>query len=83
MDEKLLMFRASPSFLEAAADKPMPEFSMTAYTGGAMRVRGFPHPVVVDLTGLDVTAQNLPIRLDHNAKQGVGHSTRIAIEDGK
>lgn len=83
MNEQLLMFRASPSFLEAAADKGMPEFSMTAYTGGAMRVKGFPHPVVVDLNGLDVTAQNLPIRLDHNAKQGVGHSTRIAIEDGQ
>ena len=83
MNEQLLMFRASPLFLEAAADKAMPEFSMTAYTGGAMRVKGFPHPVIVDLNGLDVTAQNLPIRLDHNAKQGVGHSTRIAIEDGQ
>ena len=54
MNEQFLMFRASPSFLEATADKPMPEFSMTAYTGGAMRVKGFPHPVVVDLNGLDI-----------------------------
>lgn len=83
MYSQYLMFRASPSFLEASADKPTPEFSMTAYTGGAMRVKGFPHPVVVDLSGLDITAQNIPIRLDHNAKQGVGHSTRIVIEDGK
>ncbi|MDO5566087.1 MAG: hypothetical protein Q4G59_05475 [Planctomycetia bacterium] len=83
MNEQFLMFRASPSFLEATADKPMPEFSMTAYTGGAMRVKGFPHPVVVDLNGLDISAQNLPIRLDHKPTQGVGHSTRIAVEDGK
>ena len=27
MNEQFLMFRASPSFLEATADKPMPEFS--------------------------------------------------------
>ena len=39
MNEQLLMFRASPSFLEAEADKGMPEFSMTAYTGGAMILR--------------------------------------------
>ena len=83
MDEQLLMFRASPSFLEAAAETEMPRFSMTAYTGGAMRVKNFPYPVVVDLAGLEIPAQNLPIRLDHNPQQGVGHSSRIAIENGQ
>ena len=83
MEKQLLMFRASPTFLEAAQDKTMPEFSMTAYTGGAMRVRGFPHPVVVDFAGLEITAQNLPIRLDHKPTQGVGHSTKISIQDGQ
>ena len=36
-------------------DKPrLAKFSMTAYTGGAMRLGGWPYPVVVDLAGMRV-----------------------------
>ncbi len=31
------------------------KFSMVAYTGGAMRLGGWPYPVVVDLAGMRVT----------------------------
>jgi len=61
----------------------LPSFSMVAYTGGTMRIAGFPHPVVVDLAGLEIPTQNLPIRLDHDRRQGVGHTRRIAIESGR
>jgi len=73
-----------PLTVEAAdGEKNLPHFRMVAYTGGLMRIAGFPHPVVVDLTGLDVPSQNLPIRLDHERRQGVGHTQRVAVEDGK
>ncbi len=71
--------------IEAAADPGapgLPRFRMVAYTGGLMRIAGFPRPVVVDLAGLEIPDQNLPIRLDHQRRQGVGHTKRVVIEGG-
>jgi phage major head subunit gpT-like protein len=74
-----------PLSIEAAGetDKQMPRFRMVAYTGGLMRIAGFPHPVVVDLEGLAIDRQDIPVRLDHNPRQGVGHTHRVAIENGQ
>jgi len=74
-----------PLTIEAAGDteKTPPRFRMVAYTGGTMRIEGFPHPVVVDLEGLDIARQDLPVRLDHNPRQGVGHTERVAVEGGQ
>jgi len=70
--------------IEATADqKELPRFSMVAYSGGKMAIAGFPHPVVVDLSGLDIPGQSVPIRLNHKPAQGVGHSTRIEARDGR
>ena len=75
-----------PLTVEAAdgeKGKQMPRFRMVAYTGGLMQLAGFPHPVVVDLAGLEIPSQNLPVRLDHERRQGVGHTSRVAVEDGR
>jgi len=73
-----------PLTIEAASDeKAVPRFSMVAYTGGLMKVEGFSHPVVVDLEGLSIDRQNIPARLDHQPKQGVGHTDRVVIENGQ
>lgn len=64
-------------------DQSPPRFSMVAYTGGAMRIEGMPHPVVVDLEGLDIPAQRRPVRFGHSMYQGVGHTERISVEDGR
>ena len=79
-----LVFTASALLANAssAGDTP-PRFSMIAYTGGPMRVRGFAHPVVVDLRGLAIPSQTIPIRLDHRPEQGVGHTTSVRIEAGQ
>lgn len=70
--------------IEAAGDeKAVPKFSMVAYTGGPIKIAGFTHPVVVDLEGLSIDRQNIPIRLDHNPRQGVGHTDRVVIENGQ
>jgi hypothetical protein len=78
----------SPLNIEAAGGdaeegQKTPRFSMVAYTGGTMRIAGFPHPVVVDLEGLSVDRQDIPVRLDHNPRQGVGHTQRVAVENGQ
>ena len=71
-----------PLTVEAAeSEKALPQFRMVAYSGGRMRIAGFPHPVVVDLAGLDIPSQNLPIRLDHERRQGVGHTHRVTVEN--
>lgn len=58
-----------------------PRFSMTAYTGGAMRLGGWRHPVVVDLAGMRIPSQKRPIRMNHNPDLGVGHTESIAVEN--
>jgi len=81
-----LTFRC-PLTVEAAGDgekgQKMPRFRMVAYTGGLMRIAGFPHPVVVDLEGLAIDRQDIPVRLDHSPRQGVGHTQRVVIENGQ
>ncbi len=75
-----------PLTIEAAGNKEtpgsagVPQFKMVAYTGGLMRIEGFPHPVVVDLEGLAIDRQDIPVRLDHQSRQGVGHTQRVAVE---
>lgn len=83
-----LTFRC-PLTIEAASEldkstggAKTPAFHMIAYTGGVMRITGFPHPVVVDLEGLAIDRQDIPVRLDHNPRQGVGHTQRVAIAPG-
>jgi len=80
---EFIAFCAMPVIEAAASEKELPRFSMVAYSGGRMRVAGFPHSVVVDLDGLDVPDQSVPIRLDHKPSQGVGHTTRIEAREGR
>lgn len=53
---------------------------MVAYTGGTMRLAGWPHPVVVDLAGLQVSAKSRPILKDHNPSLIVGHTESVRVE---
>lgn len=63
--------------------KKLPTFSMTAYTGGAMHPGGWfrPEPIVVDLEGMEIPSQTLPIDKGHDVE--VGHSTSIDMTPGK
>ena len=72
--------------IEAAAGEAgvpaLRRFSMTAYTGGAMMLAGWAHPVVVDLEGLQVAGgtKSRPILKDHNRSLIVGHTDAVRIE---
>lgn len=61
----------------------LPRFRMIAYAGGPMRVFGWKFPVIVDLAGLTIPSQSRPIRFSHDATAGVGHTERIAVENGR
>jgi len=80
---EFVTFSALPVIEAAANEQELPRFSMVAYSGGSMRVAGFPHVVVVDLDGLEVPDQSVPIRLDHKPDQGVGHTTCIKADAGQ
>lgn len=78
---KTIHFMDCPLTIEAASDKKsVPRFSMVAYTGGPLNIAGFYLPIVVDLNGLIIESQNIPVRLDHNPRQGVGHTSKIIVE---
>jgi hypothetical protein len=89
----VVAFACAPEWVEATAPalgadgQPakavLPRFSMVAYTGGPMRLAGWRHPVIVDLAGLRIPTQNRPIRLGHDAAQGVGHTDSIRVDGGK
>jgi hypothetical protein len=58
-------------------------FSMVAYTGGPMVLAGWPHPVVVDLAGMQVAGGGMksrPILKDHNRSLIVGHTDAVKVE---
>jgi len=57
-------------------------FTMTAYTGGPMRIRGWRHPIAIDLAGLSVSERPRPILRDHDAGRVVGHTTSVKVSDG-
>jgi hypothetical protein len=59
------------------------KFSMVAYTGGAMRLGGWPYPVVVDLAGMRVTRKARPILKDHDRGSIVGHTDDITVSDSR
>lgn len=61
------------------------KFSMTAYTGGAMRVAAFYDPVVVDLSGLDVGNSARPILINHthDLEHLLGQTESIEVRAGK
>jgi hypothetical protein len=66
---------------DATDGAPSPRrFGMVAYTGGAMRLAGWPHPVVVDLAGMQVSAKSRPILKDHNPSLIVGHTESVRVE---
>jgi hypothetical protein len=70
----------------AAADggkQSLPTFKGVGYTGGLMILAGWSYPCVVDLAGLSVPKQNLPVRLQHDSLLGVGHTTGITVADNE
>lgn len=56
-------------------------FSMVAYTGGLLPVKGYKFPVILDLQGVEFR-RNVLANLDHDRTQRVGQVTET-VNDGK
>lgn len=58
-------------------------FVMRANTGSLpMTIKGFPYPVVLELSGVEIPNQRLPTIIDHDRNQRFGHTERIQVSDG-
>jgi phage major head subunit gpT-like protein len=82
--QELKAFRASsvPVVVASSAEEGKPaSFSMTAYTGGPLRVPGYQFPIVLDLTGTQFR-RNVIANLDHDSHKRVGQVTET-VNDGK
>lgn len=78
-------FAASPAEIDLAANDDkgnprLPTFKMLAYTGTLVNARNFRLPLIIDLTGLEIPKQSIPVRLLHTAEYGVGHTTKIELK---
>ncbi|MCL2348430.1 MAG: hypothetical protein FWC50_09235 [Planctomycetaceae bacterium] len=83
-----LTFEASPitfaaetdaTNLEASGETSPPRFSLTAYTGGKIQTKNLPIPFVIELSGIAIPNQRIPVRFEHKSFQGVGHTMKIAV----
>ena len=64
--------------IEAAGDDArVRTFTMRAYSGGKLPIKGFSLPVVVDLEGMSIPSQKVAILRDHDGSREVGHTTSI------
>jgi hypothetical protein len=79
IDELLL----SAAEVEIQAGGKPPSVTIVAYTGGLMVVPGW-GPVVLDLAGIDASAEQVGILADHDAtlKGIVGHG-KAGVIDGR
>ncbi len=59
-----------------------PKFKMLAYNGGVI-IRFAGDRVVVDLSGLTYLGDKIPVRLNHDHTEGVGHTTAIEVRNNK
>lgn len=56
-------------------------FEIEAYNGGAMRVAGFFHPIVLDLDGVKASRKNIPILVEHDPMRIVGQTSEIDVSE--
>lgn len=64
-------------------EKPsMARFAMTANTGSPMRLKGWKHPAVMDMEGIQIGSQKLPVRMGHDPMMGVGHTESVGVDGG-
>ncbi|TVQ64477.1 MAG: hypothetical protein EA379_01280 [Phycisphaerales bacterium] len=65
---------------DAKDGEPSPRrFSITAYTGGLMRLFAWEHPVVIDLAGMEIAGKSRPVLKDHRESLIVGHTTKMEV----
>ena len=68
--------------LEATGEKKLPTVSGTVYTGGLLNLAKFDRPVVIDLAGVEATADPQPLLRDHDALKPLGQARPVVTAEG-
>jgi pyruvate/2-oxoglutarate dehydrogenase complex dihydrolipoamide acyltransferase (E2) component len=63
--------------IEAAGNRK--RFTMRAYSGGPLTLKEYDAPVIVDLAGVTISAQNLPTPHNHDLENVIGETDKIEI----
>src|SRR4051794_23723209 len=71
----------SPAMEASAGDARPPRVTAVGYTGAAMKLNGWNHPVVMDLAGIQPVKAKLPILREHDAGRVVGHVTHLSRDE--
>lgn len=77
-----IVLEAVAAELNCSAADEVPAFSAVAYSGGKLFVAGFKHPVVVDLSKLEVQPDRTSVLLDHKPERRVGHIESVSVVGG-
>lgn len=77
-----ITFTSNVHIKASAEAGKLPTFDADAYTGGAMQLEGYTHPLVIDLNGLEVN-HSRPVLRDHDPKKPLGHTTNVVAKDGE
>jgi hypothetical protein len=78
--DNTVRFNATGSVELQAEAGAMPRFVLHAYSGGVMNPKlaiRWSGPVVVDLGGMQIRSEALPVHRDHDTSRPVGHTTEI------
>src|SRR5262245_30622363 len=79
--EGTVELQAAAATESADAERPL---VLTAYTGRAMDLNGWPYPVVIDLRGARFDKSVTPIIADHKTERRVGHTTsQVILQAGR
>jgi hypothetical protein len=83
-DERDIRFGGGAAGVKAAVrggnnQRKLPRIYGIAYTGVAMELDGFEHPLVIDNTGWDFTGKSRPILKDHAPEKPVGSTTSVQL----
>lgn len=81
-DNKMLYIECAAK-IAAEPGTGVPKFSMVAYTGKPILVGYFDDPVIIDLEGIALDRQTIPIFYAHDSYKGVGHTESIRVENGE
>lgn len=77
MRKETLTLQGDLTIHAAADESKSPKFTMLAYTGKPINLAYWDYPVVIDIDGIEIRSQRMPIRLQHDVNKGVGHTERI------
>ena len=65
--------------IKAAKDGDQPRFKLFANSGEPMRLDGFFDPVVIDLEGVTIDREPLPVIMEHDPAKRIGHTDRVMV----